>query len=253
MPERTCNVDGCVSRHQAKGLCSTHYNQQHQPNRHAKAEVTCGHCGQPCMKAPSSKYAERFCSLICRDLWRAETRGSRHDYLPVAVIGIRGSCDLPPSHSAFHDTRGTLRWTSAYCRICHEPFVDPNGTVTCSDACRLELRRQRRRIRRAYEKTLTRGGQGAFTLSEWGARLRQYSRRCAYCQDPDQFVEIEHVIPLCRGGANRITNVVPSCRACNIEKHTLTAAEWLLSGRPRVATGVAGPHQTPSWPAGHME
>lgn len=99
-------------------------------------------------------------------------------------------------------------------------------------------------------KALERGTNGTFTLSEWGQRLLQYGRRCAYCQDPEAIVEVEHVVPFSRNGDNRISNVVPACAACNSEKGTLTPGEWLTSSRPRVAAGLAGPHKTPLWPVG---
>jgi hypothetical protein len=69
---RTCSTPGCTKPLRARGMCVTHYNQQ-QPDRHRKVEVTCGYCGSTTAKHASSRYTERFCSLICRDLWRIKT------------------------------------------------------------------------------------------------------------------------------------------------------------------------------------
>lgn len=74
---KTCTVDGCNKKHRAKGLCVTHYNQS-QLNRHAKVESICAHCGTLSMKQPTLKYQARFCSFICRDLWRIETGNNPH-------------------------------------------------------------------------------------------------------------------------------------------------------------------------------
>ncbi len=78
MPQRTCGVEGCPKPHRAQGLCSTHYNQQRQPNRHRKSTVTCGQCGKATLKHTSQRYAERFCSFACRDGWRKETGNNPH-------------------------------------------------------------------------------------------------------------------------------------------------------------------------------
>ena len=59
-------------------------------------------------------------------------------------------------------------------------------------------------------------------------------RRCAYC---DQRVEgqpdPDHVVPLSRGGSNSITNILPSCRACNSDKRDLLLAEWRMDRQRR--------------------
>lgn len=136
-------------------------------------------------------------------------------------------------------------WASGPCACCGNPFTAyTNRPDSLPRYCsRTRCKREPERIRNACHKALERGSQAAFTLSEWGARLKEYGRRCAYCQDPDATVEIEHVIPLCRGGSNRIANVVPACSACNTDKGSLTPEEWRLSGRRRVGLVM-------NWPTG---
>lgn len=41
---------------------------------------------------------------------------------------------------------------------------------------------------------------------------------CAYCLRTDRPLALEHVIPLCRGGANEPDNLVMACRPCNSRK-----------------------------------
>lgn len=53
---------------------------------------------------------------------------------------------------------------------------------------------------------------------------RRYGGLCAYCSD--LACEWDHVIPLSRGGAHQIGNLVPSCRTCNASKSTKTPSEW---------------------------
>ncbi len=68
----------------------------------------------------------------------------------------------------------------------------------------------------------------------------KYGGRCAYCGQPIPYkkMQVDHRKPLARGGADDMGNYMPSCRACNHYKHTLTVEEFreqigLLTGRLR--------------------
>lgn len=54
---------------------------------------------------------------------------------------------------------------------------------------------------------------------------------CAYCGGP--YEHDDHALPLARGGAHSLGNLVPSCAACNMEKHTRTPLEYMRQRRPR--------------------
>ncbi len=47
---------------------------------------------------------------------------------------------------------------------------------------------------------------------------------------------IDHIVPQCRGGTDRLENLLVVCRGCNDEKHSLSVPEWLAcrrnGGRP---------------------
>jgi hypothetical protein len=54
--------------------------------------------------------------------------------------------------------------------------------------------------------------------------------RCWYCGatlHPFKDFVVEHVVPLCRGGNDDITNLVPSCSYCNQSKGAKLLSEWL--------------------------
>ena len=44
------------------------------------------------------------------------------------------------------------------------------------------------------------------------------SRECAYCGLEEVPLEIDHIIPKSRGGANRLKNLALSCKECNSAK-----------------------------------
>lgn len=71
MSQRICKLPECGKPHRARGLCSTHYNQEHQPEQHAKVEVPCTQCGTIVAKYVSNT-RNAFCDYQCRDLYSIE-------------------------------------------------------------------------------------------------------------------------------------------------------------------------------------
>lgn len=55
------------------------------------------------------------------------------------------------------------------------------------------------------------------TVAEWQRIKAAYNHRCAYCVLPLP-LEMDHVVPLTKGGAHSKENVVPACKSCNSSK-----------------------------------
>lgn len=53
----------------------------------------------------------------------------------------------------------------------------------------------------------------------------RYGGRCAYCGGSGKMT-IDHVIPLSRGGAHSIGNLLPACGFCNFSKGSKLLIEW---------------------------
>jgi 5-methylcytosine-specific restriction endonuclease McrA len=60
--------------------------------------------------------------------------------------------------------------------------------------------------------------------------LKKWGYECAYCPATDVPLEVEHIIPKSRGGADRVSNLTIACKECNRRKDNRTAAEF---GLPR--------------------
>lgn len=60
---------------------------------------------------------------------------------------------------------------------------------------------------------------------------------CGYCGAKIDYkdMQIDHMEPLRRGGADDLSNMLPACRSCNHYKATLTVEEFrgYLAGIPR--------------------
>lgn len=72
-----------------------------------------------------------------------------------------------------------------------------------------------------------------------GYEVRQFlfelfGRKCVYCDDEPDEIEIDHVIPRSKGGSDRISNLVPSCHKCNQAKSDVSIEEFLKDDPERL-------------------
>lgn len=70
-----------------------------------------------------------------------------------------------------------------------------------------------------------RAARGADT-AETQARIAELrSEPCAYCGSHEN-IEIDHIVPLSRGGKHEPENLAPACRFCNRSKGAKLLSEW---------------------------
>lgn len=81
--------------------------------------------------------------------------------------------------------------------------------------------RRRQHRRRARE----RGATGDWTPAEWAHLVASYGGTCAYCGRKAPLT-VDHRVPLFRGGANSIDNILPACSPCNKRKGYRDEAEF---------------------------
>lgn len=244
---RTCGVAGCTKPHRARGLCATHYNQQHQPDRHRKVVVPCGWCGKDCEKEHNSRRPERFCSLDCRDNMRAYR--AREDHPRLVTQLTRWHCAhpdyrpplpvlylAPPRPPA--QPRRPRMFTAGPCSRCGRPFVaeDPSRTANvCSKRCGKGRHRDRRR---AIKKN-------AYVADVRRERIfRRDGYRCQLCHRKvrrDKVVPhplapvLDHIIPLAAGveagGVHAPHNVQCAHYMCNsVKRDQISNVQLALFG-----------------------
>ena len=66
----------------------------------------------------------------------------------------------------------------------------------------------------------------AFTDRDWRRMVNRFRGRCAYCDTKSDDLQLEHVIPLSRGGSNGAGNYLPACPRCNRSKRDRLLIEW---------------------------
>jgi hypothetical protein len=232
MPERTCSVDGCCAPHRARGLCSTHYNQQRQPDRHKKSTTPCSVCGRPTLK-PKQKRYRPVCSMDCR--W----------FLQDPVL----SCPIPESHPAHPRWHGRLlpvlwipppaakpksstkRWVAGNCQRCCRPFIAEDYTNQaryCSTPCYRSDSKDRRRARKREAFVAPVFRRLIFERDGWRCRLCGKAVR-REAQPPEPLAPVlDHIVPLACGGSHEPANVQCAHFMCNSIKGHRGGNEQLL-------------------------
>lgn len=96
--------------------------------------------------------------------------------------------------------------------------------------------RERAKIRtrnyRALKKFQAEGE--PITKEIWNAIVAKHNGCCAYCKVETPYLELDHVVPLSRGGKHAVENIVPACRACNTSKNNRTLDEWTPPTEPQI-------------------
>lgn len=224
---KQCTISECSKSVRARGLCATHYNQAHQPNRHKTTLVECAVCGEQTSK---QKRGDRrpVCSLICRhyltwDRWPSSQLPE--PYWP--------RCRLPVGHPARQCQPAPRLFVAGVCAQCHAPFVCASTTGLanfCSATCARRWHRTLDRHRRRLKMKSTPSEPG----TSWRAVMRRDGDECYLCGDavdPTDYTtsddvwsagitypSLDHVIPLSRGGEHTMANAKLAHILCNAWK-----------------------------------
>lgn len=234
MNQRTCKFceadisDRHATARYCSGSCSRKYARQHNPDQFRRHQRKYRESAKGKRSRRQSEYRDRecvqcgitwstprpdakLCSNTCRsDYYRSNGYGATriHSNLPAShpVMVLRRQMDTPPRE----------------CPGCAAVFVPLHSTTrtTCSSRCMNRIKDRRRRAREA-------GAYGDWRWSEFMRMALRFGFRCAYCgTKPEGQLDPDHVIPLSKGGANTVANLLPACRACNCDKRDLLLHEW---------------------------
>lgn len=92
------------------------------------------------------------------------------------------------------------------------------GRAACKKwyAANLEKARDVTRIKNARRRAhKLQNGSSPYAFREIFA-LADY--KCAYCLERPSKLQIDHLVPLSRGGPDAEINIIPACRTCNVRK-----------------------------------
>jgi 5-methylcytosine-specific restriction endonuclease McrA len=167
-----------------------------------RINVACGTCGKIDSLSPYYASTRKFCSRECADsdLRRPDLEK------PCATCG---KVFRPRAYAAP---------TAKYCSRKCAAFL---RFIGCDEREADRLHANRRRARQ-----LANGGN--YTAAGWLAKCEYWGWRCYLCGVglTKESVQLEHRIPLSRGGSNWLANLAPACKSCNSRKHAKTEAEF---------------------------
>lgn len=218
---KLCTIDGCGKTFRARGLCATHYNQQHQPNRHRKVEVNCDWCGKATLKdaGRENRYANLYCNEACRDAARG--KAARLKRSQVVKYIQRPLWHRAAGTQSVHTTSGVL-FTAGYCPTCEKPTVDPYGARACSQECQVDWHRDRAREAKHRRRARYREAYVAPVYRQKIYRRDNYT--CQLCDEPIAMDElaphplapsIDHIVALANGGTHEPSNAQAAHFLCN--------------------------------------
>jgi len=78
----------------------------------------------------------------------------------------------------------------------------------------------------------------------WEYLLEKWGRRCAYCGKDDVPLEKDHIVSRSRGGSDRVSNLIVSCRKCNQRKGDKLVEEF-LKNKPKVLERIKSQVKAP--------
>ena len=218
----------------------------------ARAICTCKHCGVD--YKPKAVDRTTYCSRKCYFEAKAAAKAAKPERIHVVTRQCKG-CG-----SEFVANRGnqvyccescrpkeksvwvSIMPSSKVCKCCGKEYkpVSTGGMPSdyCSDKCRESVSRSGKRIQKAKRKAMLKGATvesvdpfRVFDRDKWKCKLCGVStprrKRGTYS---DNAPELDHILPLSKGGEHSYVNTQCSCRKCNGLKSSDPRGQMLMFG-----------------------
>lgn len=106
----------------------------------------------------------------------------------------------------------------AECKVCRKEYRNSYYKTKNGK----EVKTRAREIRRAYKM----GNGGSYTKQQWEFCLEFFEGCCAYTGKKLDNLEVEHIVPISKGGTSFIWNLCPSSKTANTSKNNSNMEEW---------------------------
>jgi len=178
----------------------------------------CSRCGQTLLAEAFYPDPSRRLGLssYCRDCNR-ETKRIRYLEQREDVLARRKLYDQ--DHGAARRS-----YNHAYYETHRQESIDRMAAWQRAhpDRCVARQRNRRNRVRSNTPPALS-----DVTPVSWQNLIDAFGGRCFYCGGEGR-LEMDHVIPVSRGGRHVLANLVPACGTCNKRKHNAQPLAFLV-------------------------
>ena len=195
----------------------------------------CVYCGKEYKTKPSHATKRKYCSYECRN---------------KGYVKKKAFIDCVVCKKQFEVYDNKWRKDAKYCsQQCkgkdqsnekHWNYKGPGNRLIDNPEHVSEMRRKLVQNSAKVKNTLRRGKMKRernmvieHHFTEWIELLKKHDNICFYCgvrmtKIPGKKQRTrDHIIPISKGGTDKIENIVPACRSCNSRKGKLTLDEFL--------------------------
>jgi len=229
------------------GMQSTSKSSWNKKHEGVGLIVDCPHCGKP-FKAKTNggrngPTVQKYCSQHCVAEARKVAKRLIHGIsLTVNLVRCKTCNKLKPMKGTqsycSHECKRAYKRQDATraCGMCGVMFsvigMMGRADIYCSPKCRIEKTRQSpaakrgRRIAKGKRRAIERGAKAekidpiaVFEAAGWVCWLcgQMTDKRLRGTGQP-MAPELDHIVPLAKGGSHTLENVACSCRRCNLSK-----------------------------------
>ena len=192
----------------------------------------CGACAEELDDSSFSKCRSTEDGLAWRCRPCDKESGDRYAANVRRVDATDKACSVclvvkPPS--GFHINRRKPDGLSQRCIVCevaYQAAYRAKNKDRLVARKRIEHEKNLGALRQSECRAATMAG-GEVSKQEWLDTLELFNNCCAYCLRSDVKVEIDHFMPLSRGGKHTADNLVPACRSCNSSKGNRLISVWV--------------------------
>lgn len=241
-----CTAEACTGVHKAKGYCLRHYRQWQRGG--VKTDATnCAHCGDAFRPSVAGNvYCSKRCKLAAwkaANLERFKALPSNQRKVCAIHTGYCARCrepwvgrqprkycgpacqPKPPKPPYVSQAPAQKECKTCRAVFCPEFRMGPSAAF-CSEDCRKQAAQSYKRASKIKRKAALRGARvetvdpfKVFDRDGWHCQLCgvQTPRAKRGTYEPDA-PELDHIIPLSKGGEHSYRNTQCACRRCNGEK-----------------------------------
>ena len=180
-----------------------------------RAGRCCAECGVSIAHRPTHA---KYCNRVC--LKNTEVRRDRE----IRRRRTRAWLATNPEYGKTWRQNNKEKTRAASRRTYHKNKVKCRAANLAWEARNPGAHVERSMVRRA--RLLGNPGSVGVSARDWLRLVRRYRGCCAYCGTAVVAPEMDHVVPLSRGGRHAIGNVLPVCSECNRSKHAILLIVW---------------------------